>query len=378
MSTLNCKICNRSNLIMFISFDKYPKTISNLFNDGESAKKDFEKISFVQCDFCHHIQISEDMPQHFYEEYIMTVSHSPKMNNFQKEQAVFFIDKFKLKNKNILEVGCGDGNFLSILKELGVHAYGNEPSRPFRELALKKGLNVDELFVDENYSHPAAPFDAVVSREVMEHVPQPIEFLRNIRRVVKSDGYVLIEVPNFEKAIDQLRYYDMFPDHLSYFTRESLTAALLISGFKNVEIFYGMDDEFIYATAQNHSVDNNGLIYAKNKIQTDFEDLFSKYKHIAVWGAGGKGIAALGSLRNCSNIKYVVDSDPFKQNKFLPSSGIKVINPTEFFSDSNIDLLVITNLAYTDEIINILKKNNFNSDVKILSKDGITDLTAIL
>ncbi len=378
MSIRNCKICNRNNLKVFISFDKYPKTISNLFNDSEVAKKDFEKISFVQCDFCHHVQISEDMPQYFYEEYIMTVSHSPKMNNFQKEQAAFFIEKFKLKNKNILEVGCGDGNFLSILQGLNVNAYGNEPSRPFRELALKKGLKVDDLFVDENYNHPTAPFDAVVSREVMEHVPQPIEFLRNIRRVVKSDGYVLIEVPNFEKAIDQLRYYDMFPDHLSYFTRESLTAALLISGFKNIEIFYGMDDEFIYATAQNHSVDNNGLIYAKNKIQTDFEELFSKYKQIAVWGAGGKGIAALGSLRNSTNIKYVVDSDPFKQNKFLPSSGIKVISPTEFFSDSNIDLLVITNLAYTDEIINILKKNNFNSDVKILSKDGITDLTAIL
>ncbi|HNR19818.1 MAG TPA: methyltransferase domain-containing protein [Bacteroidia bacterium] len=369
-----CKICKRENLTTFIEFDKYPKTISNLFVDANKAKQDFAKISFVQCDYCHHVQIAEDMPQEFYEDYIMTVSHSKKMNNFQIEQAEFFIDKFNLANKNVLEVGCGDGNFLSVLKERKVNAFGNEPSTPFRELALKRGLEVDEYFVDEKYMHPNAPFDAVISREVMEHVPEPIEFLKNIRRVLKPEGVALIEVPNFEKALKDLRYYDMFPDHLSYFTRESLTAAMLISGFKNVEIFYGMDAEFIYAIAQNHSVENKKLINAKNKIQLDFEKIFLSYKNIVVWGAGGKGIAAMGSLKDASKIKYVVDSDPFKQDKHLPSSGILVKKPSVLFSDSEVDLLIITNLAYTDEILNILKENNFKSQVKILSPDGITEI----
>ncbi|TAH39172.1 MAG: methyltransferase domain-containing protein [Bacteroidetes bacterium] len=374
MENNRCKICNRESLKLFIEFDRYPRTISNLFKDKDSAQKDFSKISFNQCDFCHHVQISQDMPQHFYEDYIMTVSHSSKMNNFQIEQAKFFVDKFKLKDKDVLEVGCGDGNFLSILKDLQVNAFGNEPSKPFRELALKKGLNVDSSFVNVNYRHQNAPFDAVVSREVMEHVPQPVEFLRDIRRVLKPHGFVLIEVPNFEKALDQSRYYDMFPDHLSYFTRESLTAAMLISGYKNVEIYYGMDSEFIYATAQNHSVENSDLVQVKTNVQHDFELLFKEYKNIAVWGAGGKGIAALGSLKDTSKVKYVVDSDPFKQDKYLPASGIRVCTPDEFFSDKSIDLLVITNLAYTDEITTLLKANNFTANVKILSKDGVSEL----
>lgn len=370
----HCKVCNREKLRVFIEFDKYPKTISFLFDDEEQAKKDFTGISFVKCDYCHHVQISKDMPQEFYSDYVMTVSHSDKMYDFQVEQAEFFIKKFNLKNKTVLEVGCGDGNFLSLLKERNVTVWGNEPSAPFRKLALNRKLEVDELFVNENYFHPNAPFDAVVSREVMEHVPAPVEFLKNIRKILKPEGCVLIEVPNFEKALKDLRYYDMFPDHLSYFTRESLTAAMLISGFKNVEIFYGMDEEFIYATAQNHYIENRNLISAKEIISNDFEELFSKFKNIVIWGAGGKGIATLGSLNEAKKIKYVVDSDNFKQEKYLPSSGIVVKPPSVLFDDKDVDLLVITNLAYTDEILKILKENNFNRQIKILSKNGIVDI----
>ena len=152
MENNRCKICSRESLNLFIEFDRYPRTISNLFKDKDSAQKDFSKISFNQCEFCHHVQIAQDMPQHFYEDYIMTVSHSSKMNSFQIEQAKFFVEKFKLKDKDVLEVGCGDGNFLSILKDLQVNAFGNEPSKPFRELALNKGLSVDSSFVIFIYS----------------------------------------------------------------------------------------------------------------------------------------------------------------------------------------------------------------------------------
>lgn len=370
-----CKVCNRNDLKLFISFERYPKTISHLFSDANAAKKDFTACSFLQCNFCQHVQIANDMPQEYYEDYVMTVSHSKKMNDFQIEQAKFFVEKCNLSGKTILEVGCGDGNFLKILQDMGCASFGNEPSKPFRELALQKGLNVDQLFLNENYTHVKAPFDAVVSREVMEHVPSPVDFLKNIRRQLKPDGYVLIEVPNFEKALSELRYYDMFPDHLSYFSRESLTAAMLNSGYKNVEIFYGMEDEFIYAIAQNKILTSEHLVTVKNKIQNDLIAINNIYKHIVVWGAGGKGIAAMGSILEFDNLKYVVDSDHNKQNKFLPSSGKEVKDPQILFDDKAVDLLIITNLAYTDEILEILRKVKFSSPVKILSKNGIADIS---
>lgn len=366
-----CKVCNRNNSSIFIEFNKYPKTISYLFQNRESAIQDQAPISFLKCKFCQHVQIAKDMPQDFYDDYIMTVSHSPKMHNFQLEQADQFINKFKLKGKSILEAGCGDGNFSAILKDKGCIVFGNEPSHSFRQLALNKGLTVDDQFINENYTNPNAPFDAIVSREVMEHVPEPIDFLTNLRRILKPDGVILIEVPNFEKALRENRYYDMFPDHLSYFTKESLTAAMLISGYKDVEIEYGMDEEFIYAFAKNNNVSNSELVLSVKQISVDFNKVNKDFKNVVIWGAGGKGISALGSQEDVSKIKYVVDSDPFKQNKFLPSSGLLVKAPDDLFNDETVDLLIITNLAYTDEIIKILRENRFSKQVMLLSKSGI-------
>lgn len=366
-----CKICNRNNFSIFIKFEKYPKTISYLFNDKDKAVLDFSPITFLKCNYCQHIQIADDMPQEFYEDYIMTVSHSPKMHNFQIDQANQFIKRFDLIGKTIFEAGCGDGNFSEILKDRGCIVFGNEPSHSFRELALKRGLTVDDQFINSNYSNLNAPFDAIVSREVMEHVPDPIEFLFNLRRILKPNGVILIEVPNFEKAIKENRYYDMFPDHLSYFTKESLTAAMLISGFNEIEIHYGMDDEFIYAFAKYKMLDNKALESVVRQVETDFHQINLNYKNVAIWGAGGKGIAALGSQKDVSKIKYVVDSDPFKQNKYLPSSGLLVRSPDFLFNDRDLELLIITNLAYTDEILNILRTNKFNKKVMLLSKTGI-------
>jgi len=370
-----CKLCKSDTFETVINFQKYPDTISNLFSSPEAAVKGVTQISFLKCKCCNHIQISEDMPQSFYDEYVMTVSHSKKMNDFQNEQADFFISRFNLAGKKVLEVGCGDGNFLEILVKRGCDAQGNEPSRPFRELALKRGLKVDSHFVNEDYKNPDAPFDAIVSREVMEHVPDPINFLRNIRKFLAEDGVVLIEIPNGEKMLRESRYYDLFPDHLSYFTKETLTLAMLLSGFKDVEIYCGMDEEFIYATAKNNILNTEDLNNAFQSISHDFKQLTSTYSYIIVWGAGGKGIATLGSLEDASKIKYVVDADTFKQGKYLPSSGLLVKPVEELFKDAKVDALVITNLAYLDEVIKILRVNNFSKKVFALSKNGLSEIT---
>jgi 2-polyprenyl-3-methyl-5-hydroxy-6-metoxy-1,4-benzoquinol methylase len=372
---MHCKLCKFDTFETVINFQKYPDTISNLFSSPQAATKGVTQISFLKCKCCNHIQISEDMPQSFYDEYVMTVSHSNKMKDFQNEQADFFISKFNLKGKKVLEVGCGDGNFLEILVNKGCDAQGNEPSRPFRELALRKNLKVDSHFVNEDYKNSDAPFDAIISREVMEHIPEPIDFLRNIRKFLADDGVVLIEIPNSEKMLRESRYYDLFPDHLSYFTKETLTLSMLLSGFKDVEIYYGMDEEFIYATAKNNILNTDDLINAFRSISNDFVQLTNSYNYIIVWGAGGKGIATLGSLEDACKIKYVVDADTFKHGKYLPSSGLLVKPVEELFNDSKVDALVITNLAYLDEVIKTLHINNFRKKVFALSKNGLLEIT---
>ncbi|WP_163540404.1 methyltransferase domain-containing protein, partial [Klebsiella pneumoniae] len=65
------------------------------------------------------------------------------------------------------------------------------------------------------------PFDGFVTRQVLEHVPDINDFLIGIRRNLKPGAYGLIEVPSLEKALEDRRFYDFFPDHLNYFSLET-------------------------------------------------------------------------------------------------------------------------------------------------------------
>jgi hypothetical protein len=121
-------------------------------------------------------------------------------------------------------------------------------------------------------------------------------------------------------------------------------------------------------------VSSEGLISAKDAVRNDFEEVFNKYDRIAVWGAGGKGIAALSTLLHTDKITFVIDSDPHKQNRYLPGSAVRVVSPDQVNFQNDIDAIVITNLAYTDEVLNFLTANNFKGDIATLSRDGISFL----
>ena len=84
-----------------------------------------------RCDSCGHVQLARDPEPAYYEDYLMTVSHSAQMRAFQQGQAEAFVSRFGLAGHRVIEVGCGDGNYLEILRGLlGVEATGIEPSGP--------------------------------------------------------------------------------------------------------------------------------------------------------------------------------------------------------------------------------------------------------
>ncbi|MCD7874603.1 MAG: class I SAM-dependent methyltransferase [Acidaminococcaceae bacterium] len=79
----------------------------------------------------------------------MTASHSKKLNRLQDEP----IERIKqyIKNKGkFLEIGCGDGNFLSKAREVFKYAFGIEPSKKFYDLCQKKKLNVKNIYLNNN------------------------------------------------------------------------------------------------------------------------------------------------------------------------------------------------------------------------------------
>jgi ubiquinone/menaquinone biosynthesis C-methylase UbiE len=137
----------------------------------------------------------------------------------------------------ILDVGCGSGDFLGSLAHLGWETYGTDLSEAGAELARARGIQAYR----GDLSAAAFPddfFEVVTLWHVLEHVPDPLEQLAEIRRVLKPGGLLVVEVPNARSATFSLTkakwYYLDVPRHLQHFTPSTIDAVLGQAGFKKI------------------------------------------------------------------------------------------------------------------------------------------------
>lgn len=165
----------------------------------------------------------------------------------------------------ILDVGCGSGKFLKVLKEAGWDVYGNEISLEAVERGKKEGLNLfcGEL---EDVKFPDSYFDALRIWHVLEHSYNPIKLVEECRRILKKGGEVLIGVPNFAGAYSRIfrqYWYNLdLPRHLFQFSPLILKKILTENGFRIQEIRYLSGGGF--AGSLSH------FINEKFKLRTDF------------------------------------------------------------------------------------------------------------
>jgi SAM-dependent methyltransferase len=138
----------------------------------------------------------------------------------------------------LLEVGCGDGDFLVSAEAAGWQVTGIEYSAAACETArqrLKSGaVRCGELAAAQL---PAEQFDLCVISDVIEHVRSPLDVLQEIHRVLKPGGALFIATPSSDSWSARLmrqRWMEFKPEHLTYFNRQNLQTALFKSGFRDI------------------------------------------------------------------------------------------------------------------------------------------------
>lgn len=134
----------------------------------------------------------------------------------------------------VLDVGCGNGEFLLSLEQRGWEVHGVEFSAEAAALARAKGLAVHRGELT-SAAFPPSFFDVVTLWHVAEHLPDPLSELTEIRRVLRDDGLLVLEVPNSDCLSRRLcgaqwRQWDV-PRHLQHFTPTTLERALTQAGF---------------------------------------------------------------------------------------------------------------------------------------------------
>ncbi len=142
---------------------------------------------------------------------------------------------------NILDFGSGFGFFLAFAKERGWNTYGLEPLPASAVYARATfGLNIITDTLREN-TFPPDFFDVITALQVFEHLPYPKENIRLLKKMLRKNGVVVIEVPIWEPLTMQVmksRHRHFTQDHLNFFTTDTLSLLLSDSGFKIIDAYH--------------------------------------------------------------------------------------------------------------------------------------------
>lgn len=150
-----------------------------------------------------------------------------------------------------LDVGCGTGEFLAFLQESGWAGVGLEPTPEIASVARRRGAEVHALtlgeYVEERRADARGGFDLVSFLNVLEHVPDPVALLRRTEDLLRPGGVVVLRVPNdfsplqriAQESLGKDPWWIAIPDHVNYFTYDSLEALL---GRLGLEVLHRQGD----------------------------------------------------------------------------------------------------------------------------------------
>ncbi len=382
----DCPGCGHRGLSAPFCLPRQPVVLNYRFRKADDAAHIRRRaVTLRQCRNCGLVfNATFDINAIPYDEnYENRQSFSPAFQHHLDTLAAGLTRRNKLAGGRILEVGCGKGDFLRLLcvtaKATGV---GYDTSYEPRE--EPPGLAFHKRYVGA--ADVTQPFDAVVCRHVVEHVPEIGAFLRELRDIAAAAGdpVVVIETPRFEWIVEQLSLWDVFYEHCNYFPTAALAHLCRLAGFRVVRHrgVFGDQYQLLELRVARSARRNLSTIIApgipaeaklgafSRRARRHLDGLAKKFTQAAggagwaVWGAGAKGVALVNHLRG-PKPRCVVDSNPAKQGGVLPGSRIPIVAPDDARL-LRLGLIVIANPNYAREIGDVLQQRGFSGRVLTL------------
>ena len=313
-----------------------------------------------------YIEVRQNNESGLYENVLFD---STKLNydaNYDNEQAISVVFQNHLNDvvdilspflsdKKIIEVGCGKGHFLELLLSKGYNAYGCDPTYTgYNDKVIKS-------FFSESLGLSG---DVIILRHVLEHIQNPIDFLKIIAEVNGNRGLIYIEVPDFNWIVNNQTYFHIFYEHVNYFRPDDF-----LKIFGNIvsrgTLFQGQY-QYVLADLGSIQIPPYVLEESDNVEAIQFAELDKLVKGLSVinkplfiWGAASKGVILALHLHNAGvKVDNLIDINPNKQGKFTALTGIQIISPEEFNEIGSGSTLLIVNPNYEQEIREMTKVVN--------------------
>ena len=384
-----CSVCGRGSMDVFFQVEESPVFCNVLWSRREEAIAAPRAPIYLgfcnRCGLVYNVAFDAKVME-YSSAYENSLHFSPFFREYAQNLADQLISKYDLHDKDVIEIGCGRGDFLALLCERGGNrGVGFDPSYA-AENNIGDSVGSRVVILPKSYLTAGADYEAdfICCRHVLEHIDEPLEFLIGVRDVMsrRSGGVVYFEVPNALCTFERMGVWDIIYEHCSYFTDDSARNLFEIAGFDCAEVSERYGGQFIgiearVAKGRNQralvslSRDTAGLVrdFARSykqivqKWRQRLGEFAQRREKVVIWGAGSKGVMFLNTLDiSCEQVPYAVDVNPRKHNRFIPGTAQQVVAPG-FVKDYQPQTIVVMNPVYVPEIQQMLKQHGVETEL---------------
>ncbi len=387
LMTETCPACGHHVAVPFYDGGKQPlTTLAWPVSEPEAKTMKRLPLSFIRCIDCGHVYNKDfhydEVPYSDKPNLMFNKGHLWKVHLNQVRDLI--LERLP-ENPTVVEIGCGEGHLLRALAEANPKGryIGFDPNG-----AIETGAGLIEakycLFDPTEHMAEYQP-DMIISRHVLEHLMNPLEFVQTLAFSAGWTGnetQLFIEVPCIDRVFDSGRTADFFYEHNSHFTSESLRKLLLrcSSGVELVE--QGYDNEVVYGFAQL-CVNSEQMIFAEealdfNKentlthstVQQQLERIVASGQSVAIWGGTGKASAFINRYHlDSKRFPLVVDSDLDKVGTFVPGTGQEIL-PSAYLIENPVDIILIATQWRAKDIVFEMTEKQIKCKTVLLEHKG--------
>ena len=359
-----CRICEGAFLDYKLKLQDSPLA-NELFETRELAlKAEVFELEIAICSICKGNQLTTIVSaERLFSNYSYDSGVSKEMT-FALKDCAKYISTLVTKDSTILEIGSNDGTLMKELKiKYGLSVVGIEPSKRHADICNGLGLPIihglaTEISLSQAAEIAGKKFSLVVGNNVFAHIDNLIEVFKQISNVLTDDGFLIFEVSYFGKVVKNGLFDTIYHEHMSYHTVASVEHLLGVTGFSLVDVHeIPAHGGSIRVTARrgNHprgkAIANFILQEKADGLNSDLclKNLFQKIRKIETestgyinsrismnselsgYGAPAKAVTFITEL-GLQDLPWlgIVEDNSFKQGKYLPQSGIKLMSSTEY------------------------------------------------